>query len=80
MSTSSVGLPRHDLHGTKPITITVAEAKRLSGLGATTLWGLIKDGRLQTVTVGRRRLVVLQSLEAMLAPRGEGRTACGSRS
>jgi hypothetical protein len=32
MTISSVGLSRHQLHGTKPITITVAEAKRLSAI------------------------------------------------
>ena len=51
-----------------PITVTLATAKQLSGLGYTTLWGLIKDRKLETVHVGRRRLIIFRSLEALLAP------------
>jgi hypothetical protein len=73
MSTSSTGHSRNELHGTKPITVTVATAKRLSGLGNTTLWALIKARRLDTVRVGRRTLVTFRSLELLLAPeRGAG--------
>jgi excisionase family DNA binding protein len=68
MSISSTALSHHELHGGKPITITVGTAKRLSGLGHTTLWALIKAGKLETVRIGRRTLVTLSSLEALLAP------------
>ena len=51
-----------------PITVTLATAKQLSGLGYTTLWGLIKDRKLETVHVGRRRLIIFRSLEALLVP------------
>jgi hypothetical protein len=68
MSNSSTGLSHHELHGGKPITVTVAMARKLSGLGNTTLWALIKVGKLKTVRVGRRRLVVVDSLEALLTP------------
>jgi hypothetical protein len=68
MSISSMGRSSHQLHGTKPITVTVADAKKLSGLGNTTIWALIKAKRLQTVSVGRRRLIIFSSLEAVLAP------------
>jgi hypothetical protein len=54
--------------GEQPITVTVATARKLSGLGSTTIWALIKAGRLQTVRIGRRRLVIFGSLEKMLAP------------
>jgi excisionase family DNA binding protein len=49
----------------KPITITVETALRVSGLGRTKLYQLIKEGKLRTVTVGRRRLVVYSSLEEL---------------
>ncbi|MFN7186285.1 MAG: DNA-binding protein [Alphaproteobacteria bacterium] len=51
----------------KPITITIAEALRVSGLGRTKLYELIGNGTLKTITIGRRRLVVYSSLEALAA-------------
>jgi hypothetical protein len=51
-----------------PLTVTVANARTISGLGATTIWGLIKDKKLETVHVGRRTLITFRSLEALLAP------------
>lgn len=51
----------------KPITITISEALRVSGLGRTKLYELIGSGTLKTITVGRRRLVVYASLEALAA-------------
>jgi excisionase family DNA binding protein len=63
-----------------PLSITVAETKRLSGLGITTIYQCLKDGRLQAVHVGKRRLVVYASLKQLLTPsngsapkRGPGR-------
>jgi hypothetical protein len=56
--------------GLKPITVTVGEAKLLSGLGHTTLWALIGNGTLETVRVGRRRLVSYSSLCRLLTPDG----------
>jgi hypothetical protein len=58
----------HELHTTKPLTVTVATARKISGLGNTTLWALIKDRRLQAVRIGRRTLITYCSLEALLAP------------
>ena len=56
-----------------PITVTLATAKQLTGLGYTTLLGLIGSGVLQTVRVGRRRLVIYASLCRLLAPDGQVR-------
>ena len=53
---------------TKPITITIATARKVSGLGHTTIWALIKARKLDTVSVGRRRLIVYSSLERLLSP------------
>lgn len=68
MSIPRTALSRDSL---KPITVTVAEAKRLSGLGHTKLWELIGSGVLETVRVGRRRLVIYASLCRLLAPDGQ---------
>jgi excisionase family DNA binding protein len=59
---------RGDSAGLKPLTVTVATAKKISGLGNTTVWGLIKQGKLEAVRIGRRTLVTFRSLEALLAP------------
>lgn len=50
----------------KPITVTIADALSLSGLGRTKLYELINDGMLETVKIGRRRLIKMESLERLL--------------
>jgi hypothetical protein len=68
MMNSSTDEPVFD--GTlKPITVTVATAKKVSGLGASKIWQLIKDGRLEKVRVDRRALITYRSLEALLGPK-----------
>jgi excisionase family DNA binding protein len=49
-----------------PITVTVTTALRVTGLGRTKLYELIAAGQVETVKVGRRRLVHLQSLEKLV--------------
>jgi len=51
-----------------PLTITIATARQITGLGNTTIWKLIGEKKLKTVRVGRRRLVVYESLRALLVP------------
>jgi excisionase family DNA binding protein len=49
-----------------PIGVPVSEAARLSGLSRSYIWVLIKNGRLKTISVGRRRIVLFQSLLELL--------------
>jgi len=49
----------------KPITVTIENATKYSGIGRTKLYELIGNGTIKTITVGRRRLVVYASLEAL---------------
>jgi hypothetical protein len=77
VSVLSTGLSDYEAHGAKPLTVTVGTAKKLSGLGNTTIWALIKNRRLETVLVGRRRLIIFHSLEALLAPRLQPRPRRG---
>lgn len=49
------------------ITCTVKEALAASGLGKTKMFELITQGRLQTVKVGTRRLVQVDSLRELLS-------------
>lgn len=48
------------------ITLTVRKATAESGLGKTKLYALMRDGHLESVRVGRRRLVKADSLRALL--------------
>lgn len=53
----------------EPTTISIKETKKESGLSHTTVYKLIKEGKLQTVKVGRRHLVVYASLKRLLTPK-----------
>jgi excisionase family DNA binding protein len=50
------------------LSCTVTEACEATGLGRTKLYELIGEGQLHTTTIGRRRLVIVQSLCALLEP------------
>lgn len=49
-----------------PITTTISGAQAMSGLGRTKLWELAGSGQLETVRVGRRVLVNVESLKRLL--------------
>ena len=59
-------MPNHRVPFAQRLTCTVAEACEVTGLGRTKLYELIGDGRVTTTTVGRRRLVIVQSLLALV--------------
>ena len=48
------------------LTCTIDDACEVTGLGRTKLYELIGAGRIVTTTIGRRRLVVVRSLLALL--------------
>ena len=48
------------------LTVSVPEAVRMSGLGRSTLYEAMQVGSLEYVNVGRRRLVVVDSLRRFL--------------
>lgn len=48
------------------ITCTIDDACEVTGLGRTKLYELIGAGRIVTTTIGRRRLVAVHSLLALL--------------
>jgi excisionase family DNA binding protein len=51
---------------TEPVAATIPEACRISGLGRSTVYNLIATGRLKSTKIGKRRLVILASLKAVL--------------
>ena len=58
----------------EPITTSIKEAMRISGLGRTFLSELMDLGKIQTVKIGRRRLVVLASLQHYLLEKAIGQS------
>ena len=54
-----------NLHATAPVTVTVSEACRLTGLGRTTIYAMIGSGRLASFQIGKRRLVKYASIVAL---------------
>jgi len=51
---------------TAPLMVTVPEACRLTGLGRTKIFELVKEAKLKSVAVGRRRLIAYASLVALV--------------
>jgi hypothetical protein len=49
-----------------PLTATVAQFKRISGLGKTSIYELIKAGDLRSVRICGRRLIVISSYNDLL--------------
>jgi excisionase family DNA binding protein len=71
MSIMSTGLSRDERSGgggLKPLTLTVKAACIVTGLGATKVWELIRDGRLEVARVDGRTLVRFSSIERLLSP------------
>lgn len=56
----------NEVHQPKPLSVSVKTACALVGIGNTKMWELIKDGRVETVTIGRKRLVLYGSLEKLV--------------
>ena len=54
--------------GLPPLTVTFREARRISGLGLTTLWLLAREHQIETVRVGRRTLITYRGLARLLLP------------
>jgi len=63
--------PRGAVPFAQRLACTVAEACEATGLGRTKLYELIGEGKLRTTTIGRRRLVMVHSLCALLEPEGK---------
>ncbi len=51
---------------TKPLSTTIDDTCRITGLGRTKVYELIAEGKLKTATIGRRRLVMYSSIEALV--------------
>jgi excisionase family DNA binding protein len=61
------------MHEAKPspapiLTLTIREALRATGIGKTTLYKLIDDGKVRRVKVGKRTLIVFEDLQKLVTP------------
>jgi excisionase family DNA binding protein len=52
----------------KRLAVTIVDACEITGLGRTKIYELIGQGKLKAVSIGRRRLVLMESIEALLLP------------
>jgi excisionase family DNA binding protein len=50
----------------EPITTTIGDFCRLTGLGRSTIYELLGDGRLDSVKIGKRRLILLDSYRRLI--------------
>jgi excisionase family DNA binding protein len=66
MRITSTDICRGALESANPLAVSVKTACKLVGVGNTTMWALIKAGRVKTISIGRRCLVVFASLESLL--------------
>ena len=71
MTIHSTGISREVPEDARPLAVSVKTACKLVGVGNTTMWALIKAGRVKTVSIGRRRLVIYASLEALVSEVGQ---------
>ncbi|WP_244884447.1 helix-turn-helix domain-containing protein [Sphingobium cupriresistens] len=53
--------------GQRRIAYSIAEAAKLTGLGRTTLYSLLGNGRLASVKIGNRRLIHSAALERLVS-------------
>lgn len=55
----------------KPLAVTVSIALNLTGIGRTKLYQLIDNGAVESIMIGRRRLINYASLERLVNNAGE---------
>lgn len=50
----------------QPITVSINDTAKALGLGRTSIYALIREGRLETIKLGRRNLVKVESIRRLL--------------
>ena len=53
-------------HMTKTLTVTIPQACKITGLGRSTIYRLVDDGKLQRLKAGSRTLIKVSDLEAYI--------------
>jgi excisionase family DNA binding protein len=49
----------------EPVTISVSSAAKVLGLGRTSIYALLKNGKLDAIKVGRRTLLTTSSIKRL---------------
>lgn len=63
---SSASTVESDVKTVNKVSYSIKEATQITGLGRTTLWQAVEDGRLRCFKVGRRVLFSLEHLQEFL--------------
>jgi hypothetical protein len=66
MEISDAAPRNRDSSRLKPLAVTVRTAQDLIGIKNTKIWELISDGTVETVSIGKRRLVIFSSIERLI--------------
>jgi excisionase family DNA binding protein len=53
----------------EPLAVSINEAAKIIGLGRTSIYAMIADGRLEAFKIGRRTLVRFESIKRLVAKR-----------
>ena len=51
---------------TKPLSVSIDDCCKIIGVRKTTLYKLAKEGKLHRIKVGRRSLITMESVEALI--------------
>ena len=54
----------------EPLALSINDAAETLGLGRTSIYAMIADGRLEAFRLGRRRLVRMDSIKRLVAAQG----------
>ena len=54
----------------EPIAVSIKDTARALGLGRTSIYVLIAQGKLEAIKIGRRTLVRVESIRQLVASRG----------
>lgn len=66
-----MGKETKTISASERIALRIRDASIVSGLSRSTLYELLKAGKIRTVKIGGRRLILRDSLEALLLGSGE---------
>jgi excisionase family DNA binding protein len=66
--TPRIGAHKETHMNIEPIAISVNNAARTLGIGRTSIYALLKDGRLDAIKIGRRTLLTTDSIRRLAQP------------
>jgi excisionase family DNA binding protein len=61
-----LGMEMANMDAAAPITASIGEFCKLAGIGRSLVYEMIGDGRLDSIVIGKRRLIVLDSYRRLV--------------